>query len=127
MDIVQNLMFSSVYEVDCFQKEFRSMTNEKLSFNPPFPRYQKWLVRSLAVLEEYGVEAVRLQNFEQLENVTPKLFSIRYPKSKLNPRVLYTYLEDGEILLLAAFKEKSKKDYDRNVKLALSRLKMLNS
>lgn len=127
MDIVQNSMFSNVYEVDCFQKEFRSMTKEKLSIDPPFPRYQKWLIGSLKVLEEYGEEAVRLKNFEQLENVTPKLFSIRYPNSVLNPRVLYTYLEDGEILLLAAFKEKSKKDYNRNIKLALNRLRMLDS
>lgn len=103
------------------------MTKEKLSIDPPFPRYQKWLIGSLKVLEEYGEEAVRLKNFEQLENVTPKLFSIRYPNSVLNPRVLYTYLEDGEILLLAAFKEKSKKDYNRNIKLALNRLRVLDS
>lgn len=127
MNIVRNAMFSKVYEVDCFQKEFHSMTKEKFSFTPPFPRYQKWLIRSLEILEEYGEEAIRLQNFEQLENVTPKLFSIRYSNSKLNPRVLYIYLEEGKILLLAAFKEKSKKDYTRNVKLALNRLRILDS
>lgn len=126
MDIVQNDMFSNVYEVDCFRKEFLSMTKEKFSVTPPFPRYQKWLIVSLEKLEEYGEEAIKLNNFEQLTNINPKLYSIRYPKSKLNPRVLYIYLDEGGILLLAAFKEKSKKDYTRNIELAQKRLKMLD-
>ncbi|MDD6570839.1 MAG: type II toxin-antitoxin system RelE/ParE family toxin [Thermoflexaceae bacterium] len=102
------------------------MTKEKFSVTPPFPRYQKWLIVSLEKLEEYGEEAIKLNNFEQLTNINPKLYSIRYPKSKLNPRVLYIYLDEGGILLLAAFKEKSKKDYTRNIELAQKRLKMLD-
>lgn len=81
LEILKNGMFSKVYEMDCFQKEFK--------------------------------------------NIKPNLYSIRYPKSKLNPRVLYIYLDEGEVLLLAAFKEKSKSDYARNIKLALNRLKIL--
>lgn len=125
MEILKNGMFSKVYEVDCFQKEFKDMTKEKISLASPFPRYQKWLIASLTVLEEMGIDALKLENCELLKNIKPNLYSIRYPKSKLNPRVLYIYLDEGEVLLLAVFKEKSKGDYARNIKLALNRLKIL--
>lgn len=125
MEIVKNAMFSKVYEVDCFKKEFKEMTKEKFSISPPFQRYQKWLIGSLTILEEQGLEVLKLKNFEQLENVKPNIYSIRYPNSKINPRVLYVYLKEGEILLLAAFKEKNKSDYNRNIKMAQQRLKLL--
>jgi len=80
----------------------------------------------LGILDEFGEKAIELPNFEQLRDVNPKLYSIRYPHSTLNPSILYVYLDEGKILLLAAFKEKSNKDYDRNKKIALSRLKILN-
>lgn len=120
-------MFSKVYEVDCFQKEFHDMANEKLVLTPPFPRYQHWLIKSLTILEEYGSSAIKFKNFEKLEDIEPKLYSIRYPKSKLNPRVLFYCINNDEILLLVAFKEKSKSDYVKNTKLAISRLKNLNN
>ncbi|HHU72180.1 MAG TPA: hypothetical protein GXZ21_09130 [Clostridiales bacterium] len=127
MDIVKNSMFSKIYEVDCFQKEFKKMTKEKLAIKPPYPRYQKWLIASLTILEEYGKDAINLENFEQLESVKPSIYSIRYPKSKLNPRVLYVYLENGDILLLTAFKEERKSDYTRNIKMVKKRLKALDA
>ena len=119
-------MFSKIYEVECFQKEFNKMTKEKLAIKPPYPRYQKWLISSLTILEEHGKNAINLENFEQLENVKPNIYSIRYPKSKLNPRVLYVYLDEGNILLLTAFKEERKSDYTRNVKMVKKRLKSLD-
>ncbi len=125
MDIVKNNIFSQIYEVDCFQKEFLEMSDEKYALTPPYPRYQKWLIGKLCVLEELREEAVRLRDFEVLEGTSPKLYSIRYPKSKQNLRVIYTYLEDGEILLLTAFKEKSSSDYDRHIRLAKRRIKAL--
>lgn len=125
MDIVKNNMFSQIYEVDCFQKEFKEMSDEKFVFEPPYPRYQKWLIGKLRVLEEFKEEAIKLRDFEYLEGTSPKLYSIRYPKSKLNPRVIYAYLDEGEILLLTAFKEKNSSDYDRHIKLAQRRIKVL--
>lgn len=98
LEILKNGMFSKVYEVDCFQKEFKNMTKEKISLVSPFPRYQKWLIASLTVLEEMGIDALKLENFELLKNIKPNLYSIRYPKSKLNPRVLYIYLDEGEVV-----------------------------
>lgn len=125
MKIVKNTMFSHIYEVDCFQKEFVEMFHEKFVLKPPYPRYQKWLIRKLNVLEELQEGALKLRDFECLEGTTPKLYSMRYPKSKLNSRVIYTYLDEGEILLLTAFKEKSSRDYNRHIKLAQRRISAL--
>jgi len=127
LEIVKNALFTNVYEVDCFQKEFQDLTKEKLTIKPPFPRYQKWLIGSLAILEEQGMEAIKLKNFEQLENTKPKLYSIRYSHSKLNSRVIYVFTDEGEILLLVSFKEKRKSDYNRNIELAHKRLKLLET
>lgn len=125
MEIVKNQLFRNVYEADCFSKEFREMTKEKTVLNPPYPRYQKWLLRSLTILEELGREALKLSGFEQLKDTEPELCSIRYPHSPLNPRVLFMYLGEGNILLLTAFKEKNKSDYARNIVVAQSRAEIL--
>lgn len=125
MQLVRNRIFPKVYEVDSFQKEFMSIIDEKFVWSPPFPRYQRWLIGSLRILESLGKEAIKYKNFEQLDNTNPKLYSIRYPKSKLNPRVLFVYWEPDKIILLAAFKEKRKSDYARNIKLAKERIKQL--
>lgn len=125
MKVLKNGLFSKVYEVDCFQKEFLSVTKEKKIKEPPYPRYQKWLIGALEVLEEQGRKALQLEKYEQLEVEGQGICSIRYPKSELNLRVLYVYLEDDDILLLAVFKEKSKSDYIRNIRLAAQRLKLI--
>ena len=125
MNIRKNSMFRNIYEADCFEDEFRQMTKERLALTPPFPRYQKWLIRSLTILEELQKDALKLAGFEQLTNVNPVLYSIRYPHSPLNPRVLYAYIDGNNIILLAAFKEKNKNDYARNIKTALNRLKLI--
>ncbi|MEG1965615.1 MAG: type II toxin-antitoxin system RelE/ParE family toxin [Oscillospiraceae bacterium] len=122
MEIIKNKMFDNIYEVVCFQEEFENITKEKSPLTPPFLKYQKWLIRSLTMLEEFQERAINLKGFEQLKNVNPNLYSIRYPKSELNPRVLYVYLENKHILLLAVFKEKNKQDYTKNIKVAHKRL-----
>lgn len=125
MKLLRNALFPNVYEVDCFQKEFLKMTEEQPSAQPPYPRYQKWLIQKLEVLSKYGKEAVKLEGFEKLNSSTYDLYSIRYPRSKQNPRVIYIYCEDDKILLLTAFKEKSSSDYTRAMKRAINRLKVL--
>lgn len=127
MEIIKNALFSKVYEVKCFQDEFLNMTKEENAGVPPYPRYQKWLIKSLQTLDELGKKALNLRDFEQLEKKEPKICSIRYPNSVLNPRVLFVYLEEDKILLLAAFKEKSKSDYTRNISRAKKRFKVLNT
>lgn len=125
MQIVKNKLFKNIYEIENFEKEFLEITNEKFYFTPPFPRYQKWLIGCLAILDEYNKKAIQFTKFEQLKNTAPNLFSIRYPKSKLNPRVLYGFLDNNKIILLAAFKEKSKKDYSKNLIIAQNRLNII--
>lgn len=125
MEVVKNEQFSKIYEVDCFRKEFMKVVDEKNTTNPPFPRYQKWLIGALTQLEEYGKDAVKLQTFEYLSNTSPRIYSIRYAKSKKNPRVIYAYVGEDSILLLGAFLEHNKSDYERNIKVAQKRLLQL--
>ncbi len=54
------------------------------------------------------------------------LYSIRYPHSKKNPRVIYfVFGEDEAIILVTAFKEKSSKDYQKGIERAAGRYKAL--
>lgn len=125
MKLVKNALFDNVYEVDCFEKEFRKTTDERLKPQEPYGRYQRWLIRSLARLEEMGREALNLQEFECLSDTSPKIYSIRYANSKKNPRVLYAYFEKDTIILLGAFQENNDSDYERNIKIAQKRWKEL--
>lgn len=88
----------------------------------------KWLIVKLSILEKYGMKALQLEGFESLSGTDPKLYSIRYPHSKLNPRVIYVYANGTDIILLSAFKEGSKKgnsEYESAIKLTYDRLKYL--
>ena len=110
--------FNKIYELDCFQKEFIKATDNEL-------RYKKWLARKLAILDEKGSKAVILEEFEHLEYDKTDLYSIRYPKSKNNPRVIYFLIEDDNVILVTAFKEKSNKDYRQGIERAVKRYKMM--
>lgn len=125
MDRVKNERFKNIYEVDVFNKEFKKITGETKNDQ----RYHKWLYRQLKILEDLGMKALMLDSFEPLSNTDPKLYSIRYNKSPLNPRVIYIYANGDEIYLLAAFKESSKKsnsDYNKAIEIAHERLKYLS-
>lgn len=128
MNLYKLERFEHIYAVDCFQKEFIKMTNERLSDEPPYPRFQRWLISKLSVLDKIGKNAIKLEGFEDLGTSNPKLFSIRYPHSKLNPRVIYACYMDSEIVLLTAFKEENaKSDYSKAMKRAANRYKTLDS
>ena len=124
MELEKTAGLQRTYQVDCFEKEFEKVTAEK----NPNGRYHKWLRKELIKLEEFGVAALKFENFEPLPGTDPKLFSIRYPHSKINPRVIYVYINGGEIYLLTAFKEGSKNtnsDYAAAIKISQNRLKYL--
>lgn len=87
-------------------------------------RYHDWLFTSLAIIEERGKNAVRLQQFEKL-NSEHNLYAIRNPKSKLNPRVIYIHIDGDKIVLLCCFKEKKRSDYKKGIEKAISRKKLL--
>ena len=109
MNVYKLDKFEHIYAVDCFEKEFSKMTSERLVDEPPYPRFQKWLISKLNVLDKMGKNAIALEGFEDLGLYDPKLFSIRFPHSKLNPRVIYACFMDTEIILLTAFKEENAK------------------
>lgn len=121
LELIRTEGFKNIYEVEQFQKEFKKIAkNDK--------RYYDWLLVKLAMLEEKGMEALKLESFEPLPHTNPKLYSIRYPHSPLNPRAIYVYANGNEIYLLTAFKESSKKsnsDYDSAIKTAHDRLKYI--
>ena len=128
MNVYKLDKFEHIYTVDCFEKEFSKMTSERLVDEPPYPRFQKWLISKLNVLDKMGKNAIALEGFEDLGSYDPKLFSIRFPHSKLNPRVIYACFMDTEIILLTAFKEENAKgDYLKAMRKASKRYKTLDS
>ena len=121
MELIKTEGFENIYQVDQFEKEFKKIAKKGT-------RYYEWLFAKLSVLEKMGMEALKLESFEPLPSTNPKLYSIRYPHSPLNPRVIYIYANGNEIHLLTAFKENSKKtnsDYESAIKIAHERLKYL--
>lgn len=112
--------YSNIYWVDSFLEEFLKLVKEKKGDAPPYMQYQRWLYDKANVLDELGVRAISLKHFEDLKESQKvdkeefKLYSIRYPKSKINVRVIFTFC-DNMIILLHSFKEKSKKDYARAI------------
>ena len=121
LELIKTEGFEKIYEVEQFEKEFKKIAKRDR-------RYYDWLIAKLSVLEDKGMEALRLESFEPLPRTDPKLYSIRYPHSPLNPRVIYIYAKGDEIYLLTAFKESSKKsnsDYDSAIEVAHKRLKYI--
>lgn len=125
MGIVKFESYNNIYAVEGFQEEFQATVHEK----KPTGRYHSWLRRKLAVLDYSGFSALSDRDFEQLEDCDPKLYAIRYPHSPINPRVIYAYVDNGEVYLLHTFKESSKKsgsDYRSAIKVAQNRLKSID-
>lgn len=109
----------NIYLVEGFEEEFDKITNNE-------ERYKIWLTKSLAQLDVLGKEALKLPGFEKLKKISPNIYSIRYPKSIINPRVLYIYFEGKKVILLKTFKEKKKSDYTKNIKIAKNIINKLN-
>ena len=78
----------------------------------------------MSVLESLGTNALKLEEFEKLSDTSPNLYSIRYPHSKKNPRVIYIYVERGVVYLLHAFKENNDSDYKNAINTAQKRAKL---
>lgn len=116
---------NNTYTITNVKKEFRKAADEPWGEKPPWKRYQKKLMQDLAVLEMEKERAIDLPQFEKLTGFD-RLYSIRHPESKKNIRVIYI-IEDEAIILLTAFLEKNEGDYQKAIKLALKRLKWIES
>ena len=108
---------NDIYAVDVFEKEFKKAVDESWKSDPPWKRYQTKLIKNLVVLDTEKEQAVRLKQFEK-QSGTEELYSIRYPETNKNFRVIYTVYEENFIILLAAFQEKNDGDYRRAVAVA---------
>lgn len=117
---------NDIYAVDVFEKEFKKAVDESWKSDPPWKRYQTKLIKNLVVLDTEKEQAVRLKQFEKLSE-TEELYSIRYPETNKNFRVIYTVYEENFIILLAAFQEKNDGDYRRAVAVAEKRLRQLEN
>lgn len=120
MEIIKLKDYNNIYAVDSFYSEYQSLFGKSKG---SYDKYLKKLRFNLSILDKELKKAIQYQQFEQLEN--SNLYSIRHV-SVLNPRVVYVYIDnDGKVILLSAFKEKSKSDYDRGMNQAKQRLKQL--
>lgn len=120
MDILKTPEFQNIYQVDCFGEEFRGLFKNNLS---DVKRYEKWLRRRLKILDSSGILATDGVSFEKIEN---NIYSIRYPESKHNPRVIYSFfIEHGSIILLTAFLEKNSTDYEFAKQRAKNRIQAI--
>lgn len=88
-------------------------------------RYVKWLQQGLAILDTHPIyETLKMSRFEKLTN-TDGLYSMRYPNTPRNPRVLYFYVKENSIILLGSFLEKNSSDYNNAIRTAQDRKRIL--
>ncbi|MBR5732897.1 MAG: hypothetical protein IKX80_05585 [Lachnospiraceae bacterium] len=124
MELLKLNCFRRIYHVDCFPKEFSGAVSEAWKSVEPYERYQKKLLRDLAVLDDQGEQAIKLPQYEELSQTKYRMYSIRHPETKKNVRVIYV-IEDGRIVLLTAFLEKNGSDYFNGIARAETRYDLL--
>ena len=93
---------NDVYALSVVKKEFKKAVDESWRDEKPWKRYQKTLLQDLAILDAQKEKAIVFEQFELLSG-TENLYSIRHPKTQKNVRVLYTFTERLEVVLLVAF------------------------
>ena len=110
--------FENIWRVNGFDKEYEALFGKS---KKEYRRCVETLFRNLELLDKNQTDGR-----SQFEKIEDNLFSIR-DVSTLNPRVLYTgVLNDGRIVLLHPFLEKSKKDYEQGKRRAREQIKELN-
>lgn len=110
--------YKDIYALDLFLEDFENAVLGRSQSESR--RYSAWLQRKLDDLDQYRERAIQLRDFEKVEGHT-MLYSIRYPHSKKNPRIIYFFVHKGKPVLLLAFLEKKSSDYERNISAALAR------
>jgi len=109
LDIQKVSGFERIYQVEGFPDDVKAMFGKNIG---EMSRYMKWLFTWLSVLDNEGMSALNLEQFEHLKGTSnPNLYAIRHPHSKINERYIYIYADDESTVLLTAFKEKNTQDY----------------
>ena len=115
----------SIFAFDGFLDEFCKKILGSNASSKSNQRYLAWFQRCLEVLDSHSIyETLKMQQFEKLTNADG-LYSMRYPNTPKNPRVLYFYVEGSNIILLGSFLEKSTSDYTNAIKTAQKRKDIL--
>ncbi|GEM_PF-6895120 len=108
----------NIYYLDIFEKELRKIKKDN-------PNYSKWLDRKIKILSRDAAGATDGKTFEKLSG--QQLYSIRHP-SKNNERVIYYIIDDdNSVILLTAFCERNKSDYQHSIAISKQRLKALET
>lgn len=110
--------FEHIYMVEVFADEFSNLFDSSDS-----KRYKSWLYRTLKNYEEGNLK--RNVHYEPIKGYN-NLYAFRYPHSKLNPRVIYAYINGhNNLILLTAFLERKKSDYTIGIERAEQRKKKI--
>ena len=116
LEIQKLVGFNHIYQAECFPDEVKAMFGKNTG---DMRRYLKWLYTWLSVLDNEGMDALNLEQFEHLKSTdNPNLYAIRHPHSMINERYIYVYADGENVILLTAFKEKNKSDYQSAIKRA---------
>ena len=84
MEVYRTKGYSHIFQVEDFDSEYHSLFNKGQA-----KRYNKWLYRRLNILDKKGTDAVDGFRIEKITVPGSRLglYSIRYSKSKSNPRI----------------------------------------
>lgn len=117
MKIIKYEDFENIWRVEGFDKEYEALFGKSKSEHK---KYLTKLFDNLFLLDQH-----KTAGRKQFEKIEENLWSIR-DVSKSNPRVLYTYItDDGKIILLHPFLEKSGSDYEEGKRRARKQVKEL--
>lgn len=118
MEVVHLDDFNRIKCLDVFEDELNKL------FSKSIPEKKKYLKFLYAELHKIDNRKETIQREEPINYKDITLYSIR-KRAQKNTRVLYFYMEDDNIILLTAFDEKNKSDYDNANERAYRRLKNL--
>jgi hypothetical protein len=109
LDIQKVAGFNRIYQAECFPDEVNIMFGKSSGEKE---RYLKWLYTWLSVLDTDGKAVINLEQFEYIKGTeNPELYVIRHPRSQINERYIYAFIDSEIVILLTAFKEKRTNDY----------------
>lgn len=113
--------FSHIYEVDVLETEFKKLFNKS---KKDYEKCHDKLLSSLSFLDHAKTPPMN-EPFEPIryrsKNKDITFYRIKIKTNTNNIRVLYFWCDSEHIVLLAAFKEKAKSDYEENKALAYRR------
>lgn len=79
------------------------------------------LAKRLKFLQSEGTQATRHEEFERLED---NMYSMHIASKQLNIRILYSFLNDGSVLLHAFYERAGKRHTDYTGTIALARARL---